>query len=121
MFAAHPATGERLLGLIDVAYYLVFVGFVLVTTRLQAPRAYVGFEMGAQIEEALTRLGGLLLVMGLLHAVTLMALPVVGLVFTSTRAGVKLPRWITVLLVVVAAWLGLQALVSLFALLGQTG
>jgi hypothetical protein len=121
VFAAHPPTGELLLRLIDVAYYLVFTGFVLVSTRLQAPDAYLSFGIGTQIEEALARVGGLLLVMGLLHAVTLLALPVVGLVFTSTRASAKLPRWLTVVLVIAAIWITLQAIVGFFAIVGQAG
>lgn len=121
VFAAHPPTGALLLRLLDVAYYLVFTGFVLVSTRLQAPDAYLGFEMGTQIEEALARIGGLLLVMGVLHAATLMALPAVGLVFTTTRAGTRLPRWLAVVLVVAAGWMAIQVVAGFFALLGQGG
>jgi hypothetical protein len=121
VFAAHPPAGERLLRLLDVAYYLVFFGYVLVSTRLGAPEAYLDFELGGQIEEALARIGGLLIVMGVLHAITLLALPVVGLVFTATRSGARLPKWLTVILVLVAVWVALQAVGGFLAIVGQSG
>jgi hypothetical protein len=100
VFAPERATGDRLLPLMDAAFYLVFIGYVLVTTRLTAPVPYVFYVPGEQIGEAAIRIGGLLLMMGVMHAVTLMALPLVALIFNSTRVGAKLPRWVTVLLIV---------------------
>ena len=110
VFRAHPPAGERMLRLLDVAYYLAFAGYVLVTTRLHAPDAFVNAELGGQIEEALWRIGGLLIVMGILHAITLMSLPLVGLVFTTNRYGGKLPRWVMVVLLVASMWVAFQVL-----------
>ncbi len=108
VFRAHPSTGPRLLGLLDVAYVLLFVGYLLVTTRLGIPDAYAQFRIGDQIEEAAVRIGGLLLVMGVMHALTLMVMPLVGLVFTANRRRRRLPRWVTILLLVASAWVAAQ-------------
>lgn len=94
-----PPAGTRLLVLLDVAYYLVFSGFMLVTVRFEAPRSFRLYDAGDQLEEVAIRIGGLLLIMGLLHAATLMVLPLIGLVYNSNRTGRRLPRWIAVGLV----------------------
>ena len=99
MFVSSPATGLSLLKLLDVAYYLVATGYLLITTRLGVPTAYQLIDAGDQLEDAVMRIGGLLLLLGLLHALNLMALPLIALVFNSTRRGVPLPRWINVILV----------------------
>jgi hypothetical protein len=90
----------RFLAILDVAYYLVFCGYILVTARLAAPASYVLHAVGSQIEEAAARIAGLLLVMGLLHAATMTALPIVALVRTATNRGAQLPRWVTLMVIV---------------------
>lgn len=112
-----PQTGPRLLQLLDVAYYLVFSGYVLSTIRMTAPAAYSLWQVGQQLQEASIRTGGLLLLMGLLHATTLMAMPLIGLVFNSTQKGRKLPGWVTVVLIIAGA----QIALSLPVLLGLAG
>ena len=117
IFGRGGATGERLLQLLDVAYYLVFSGYILVTARFAAPSAFHLYAVGAQVEEALWRIGGLLLIMGVLHALTLVTMPVIGLVFNTTRTGRRLPRWVTILLVlagVAAVWQGIGIVAALF-------
>lgn len=106
IFTASPETGGRLLRLLDVAYYLVFGGYVLVTVRMSAPISYTLWRAGDQISEAAARMGGLLLAMGALHAVTVAVLPLVGLVFNTTRTGGRLPRWVVILLGVIGVVVG---------------
>ena len=77
-------------------------------------------DFGDQVEDALIRVGGLLLTMGVMHGLTLVALPLVALVFNSTRAGRKLPRWLTVVLVVVGILIAVEALGAALGLLGAT-
>lgn len=81
----------RLLRLLDIAYGLVFAGYILLTTR-------VGGEnlIEEQLADAALRVGGLLLLMGVLHALTLMALPVAALIDNATRRGRPLPRWLVI-------------------------
>lgn len=82
VFRLDPDTGRRFLRLLDVAYYLVFSGYTLVTVQLvdlSRPVA-LGLLMSMSVE----RLGGLLLLIGVLHAATIAALPALGLVFSSS-------------------------------------
>lgn len=117
ILAAEPAMATALLRLLDVAYYLLFAGYVLVTARLSAPDAFQLAHLGTQVEEAAMRLGGLLLVMGVLHTATFMVLPLIGLVINANRTGRPLPRWVVVLLVALAIGMALQV-PSVLGLLG---
>ena len=108
-----PSLPSSLLRLLDVAYLLVFGGYILVTTYFDFGPSTTG--VAEQVENLFARVGGLVLTMGLLHAATIMTLPMVALVSNSTRVGRKLPRWIIAILVIVGlgvGLLGLQALVG---------
>jgi len=118
LFVTSPTTASHLLPLLDISYYLVFVSYVLASARFETPLSFVNGHIGQQVYEFLARVGGLLLAMGLLHSVTFMVLLLIALVFNSTRRGTKLPRWINIIVVVVAAMGGL---VTLLILLGVAG
>jgi hypothetical protein len=108
-----PTMPSSLLRLLDVAYLLVFGGYILLTTYFDFGRSTIG--VAQQVEELFRRVGGLVLTMGLLHAATIMVLPLIALVSNSTRVGRKLPRWVVVILVLAGLGvgvLGLQALVG---------
>jgi hypothetical protein len=135
VFRSNRETSGRFLALLDIAYYLVFAAFVLMTTSLSAPSEWSG-RLGPLVEHELARIGGLLLVMGILHALTIASLPVMGLVFASNwrradrnalGAGAPEPapgaeradRVATIIVWVVAAVLALQVILFLVpALLG---
>jgi hypothetical protein len=119
VFSTDHDAAARLLRLLDFSYALLFGGYALVTVRLAPPLSYSLAHIGDQLQEAAIRIGGLLLVMGVLHAVTLVVLPLVGLVFHANRLGARLPRWVTILLAVGAVGLGLQMLLSLPIALGR--
>jgi heme/copper-type cytochrome/quinol oxidase subunit 2 len=82
VLGASRETGMQVLRLLDIAYYLVFGAYIVMTLQFTPPRHLPFFDR--QFADALLaevqRLGGLLLLMGLLHVVLLLALPVVGLV-----------------------------------------
>ncbi len=118
LFVTSGSVGGHLLRLLDVAYYLVFAGYVLLSAVFEAPRPYLTGRLGDQVWEALARIAGLLLAMGILHAITFMALPLIALVFNSTRAGVRLPRWVVFILLLAAVP---TALFVLLAILGAAG
>ncbi len=109
VFRANPETGERFIRLLDVAYYLTFGGYVLLTTQFERP-IEATLKLGEQVQSGLGRMGGLLLLMGLLHGVTVVVLPFIGLIFTATWHRRPLARWINVLLIVGAALIGAQVL-----------
>ena len=123
-----PATATAILRLLDVAYVLIVGGFILMTVDFDFESS-TGFRANCvlsavqchtvqgQIEDACIRLGGLVLVMGILHAVTIIVLPVVALISNSTRVGRALPRWLVVLLLIASVPIALQALMALVGLL----
>jgi len=123
-----PATATALLRLLDVAYVLVYGGFILMTVDFDFESSSgTAFDcilsavechtVQAQIGDACIRLGGLVLMMGVLHAATIVVLPIVALISNSTRVGRALPRWLVILLVLATVPIALQALLALIGLL----
>ena len=77
VFRANPRTGKSYLVLTDVAYYLIFASFIIFTTNFVAPANWVD-STAEQLEGEFARIGGILLLMGILHSLNILALPVVG-------------------------------------------
>jgi hypothetical protein len=84
VFRANPRTGKSYLVLTDVAYYLIFTSFVLFTVTFVEPDDWVN-STGAQLKHEVARIGGILLIMGILHAANVVALPVIGGLLSSNR------------------------------------
>ena len=84
MFRANPRTGKSYLVLTDVAYYLIFTSFILFTITFVEPTDWVD-STGNQLKHEVARVGGILLIMGVLHAANVVALPIIGRLLTSTR------------------------------------
>lgn len=82
VFRSHVATSQRFLALLDIAYYLIFSAYILMSLSFAANPDWGG-RLSAQLEEELIRVGGLFLLMGILHAITIATLPVMGLIFAS--------------------------------------
>jgi len=86
VFRTHPITGDRFLGLLDVAYYLVFTAYIVLWLYFEPSLEWLGpTGLSRQLEQSLGRVGGLLLLMGVMHGVMIFAMPFIGLVFASTR------------------------------------
>jgi hypothetical protein len=69
---------------LDVAYYLVFSAFVVIETRVVPREEWLGPDgTGVHFEWVAARIGQMLLLMGVLHAITIAVLPVLGVVFSS--------------------------------------
>jgi hypothetical protein len=84
VFRANPRTGKSYLVLTDVAYYLIFSAFVLFTVTLVEPRDW-SRSTGEQLQDELARVGGILLIMGVLHAANVVALPLIGRLLSSNK------------------------------------
>lgn len=96
VFHLSPETGARFLAVLDVAYYLFFSGLLLVDADVWNLGSEV--PLAAGLEEAAWNVGLFLVVMGVLHAVNIASLPVLGLIFNATtrrvlraRAGADAP------------------------------
>ena len=77
VFKANPRTGKSYLVLTDVAYYLIFTAFILFTVTFVAPVNW-RVTTGNQLKHEFGRVGGILLIMGILHAANVVALPIIG-------------------------------------------
>lgn len=137
VFASGPDTGRRVLRLLDIAYYLVLGAFVIITLQFEPPTDF-NATLPGWLEFQKVRLGGLLLVMGLLHAGLIVTLPVVGLIHAANSRRIRIAggaesrdRWldrldgaITVVAWVLAGLLILQvvgAVLNGLVLLGGSG
>lgn len=133
LWTASPSTPTALLRLLDVAYLLVFTGYILLTAEFAATgtvpaRRFECFafdvtchSIGTQLESAAQRVGGLLLTMGILHAITLGVLPAVALVSNSTRLGRRLPKWLVIAFAVLGVLVFVQVLPAVVALVIGAG
>lgn len=84
VFRANPRTGKSYLVLTDVAYYLIFTSFVLFTVTFVEPDDW-SKSTGAQLKGEVARIGGILLIMGILHAANVVALPIIGRLLSSNK------------------------------------
>ncbi len=78
VFRANPRTGKSYMVLMDIAYYLIFAAYILVTTTFERPDDWGETVTAAQMETVLIRLGGMLLIMGVLHGLNVLSLPIIG-------------------------------------------
>jgi hypothetical protein len=119
MFRSNGPMGSALLRVLDVAFYLVFAGYILLSVDLDAPLPSVA--LADQLGDASIRIGGLLLAMGMLHAITFMFIPVLALIHNSTRTDTALPRWVTILVIIVGGAVAVPVLPILIGLLAGAG
>ena len=84
VFRANPRTGKSYLVLTDVAYYLIFTSFVLFTVSFVEHKDWVD-STGQQLKAEVGRVGGILLIMGILHAANVVALPIIGGLLSSNK------------------------------------
>ena len=84
VFRANPRTGKSYLVLTDVAYYLIFTSFIFFTVTF-VEKIDWRRSTGAQLKEELARIGGILLIMGILHAANVVALPIIGGLLSSNK------------------------------------
>ena len=85
VFRANPRTGKSFIVLMDVAYYLVFFAYILFTVRFEPEPKWEETVNAAQLQGSTIRLGGILLIVGLLHGLNVLTLPIMGRIFTLNR------------------------------------
>jgi len=89
VFHDNPLTGKSYIVLTDVVYYLIFAAYILFTLSV-APRqgwqnTFSGLVSAEQVTHELTRVGGILLVIGILHGLNIVLMPVLGRLFSLNR------------------------------------
>jgi hypothetical protein len=85
VFRSNPSTGKSFIVLTDFAYYLIFSAYILFTTTIEPPREWTPDVGAEQIQTTIVRIGGILLIIGLLHGLNLLVLPIIGRLLTLNR------------------------------------
>ena len=85
VFRANPRTGKSFIVLTDVAYYLIFFSYILFTVSYEPKGSWDDVVGAPQLQHETARLGGILLIIGILHGVNLLALPIMGRLLTLNR------------------------------------
>ncbi len=86
VFEDNPQTGKSYIVLTDIVYYLIFAAYILFTVTFQ-PR---GVDWGTTVSAAqagfeAARIGGILLIIGVLHGLNIILMPVLGRLFSLNR------------------------------------
>ena len=85
VFRANPSTGKSFIVLMDFAYYLIFGAYVLLTLTFQTQSSWAPTVNAAQFKDETMKVAGILLLMGVLHGVNLLILPIIGRLLMLNR------------------------------------
>ena len=84
VFRSNPRTGKSYLVLMDVAYYLIFFAYILFFVTFEPSREWERSN-AAVLQDEVVRVAGMLLLMGALHGLNVLSLPLVGRLLGMSR------------------------------------
>jgi hypothetical protein len=89
VFHDNPLTGKSYIVLTDIVYYLIFAAFILFSLHV-SPQANwhndISEKVSAeQVTWELGRIGGILLIIGILHGLNIVLMPILGRLFSLNR------------------------------------
>ncbi len=89
VFHDNPLTGKSYIVLTDIVYYLIFTAYILFGMHF-APQSewnndVTGLVTAEQLTFSAARVGGILLVIGILHGLNIVLMPVLGRLFSLNR------------------------------------
>jgi len=85
VFLDNPLTGKSYIVLTDIVYYLIFAAYIMFTVNF-APGSDWGDDVTAnQLKVETARIGGILLIIGVLHGLNIVLMPVLGRLFSLNR------------------------------------
>ena len=85
VFRTNPRTGKSYIVLTDIVYYLIFSAYILFTIRLEPEPQWFGVVRAEQVQLVVYRLAGILLIIGVLHGINIVLMPVLGRLFSLNR------------------------------------
>lgn len=85
VFRLNPRTGKSFIVLTDIAYYLIFGAYVPFTVHFAPEVGWDATVTTQQLQASVVRIGGILLILGLLHGLNLILLPIIGRLLTLNR------------------------------------
>jgi hypothetical protein len=84
VFHDNPRTGKSYIVLTDIVYYLIFAAYILFTVQVESPTSTGEVDAGF-VRQELVRLGGILLIIGVLHGLNIVLMPMLGRLFSLNR------------------------------------
>jgi hypothetical protein len=90
VFHDNPLTGKSYIVLTDVVYYLIFTAYILFTVRFEPDNSWSSTNLvttatAGQLKFEVERIGGILLIIGVLHGLNIVLMPVLGRLFSLNR------------------------------------
>ena len=90
VFHDNPLTGKSYIVLTDIVYYLIFSAYILFTVRVAPDSDWSVVQpiedvTAGQVTWELSRIGGILLIIGILHGLNIVLMPVLGRLFSLNR------------------------------------
>jgi hypothetical protein len=85
VFKANPLTGKSYIVLTDIVYYLIFTAYILFTSRFEPDTGWRATVTASQAQVSVFRVAGILLIIGVLHGLNIVLMPVLGRLFSLNR------------------------------------
>ena len=90
VFHDNPLTGKSYIVLTDVVYYLIFAAYIMFTVRFEPEKSWSDTNLvidatAGQLKFEVERIGGILLIIGILHGLNIVLMPVLGRLFSLNR------------------------------------
>lgn len=89
LFTNSPGAGRSFLALGDVAYYLIFLSYAFFTTSFDS---LSGETFTDQAQRSVNKLAGLMLIMGVMHGLNLLLLPVLAKLVPTSHDDPESPQ-----------------------------
>lgn len=85
VFRDNPMTGKSYIVLTDIVYYLIFGSYILFTIRFEPAGNWAESVSAAQLQHETARVAGILLIIGVLHGLNIVLMPVLGRLFSLNK------------------------------------
>ncbi|MEO7268869.1 MAG: hypothetical protein ABIW49_06660 [Knoellia sp.] len=90
VFHDNPLTGKSYIVLTDIVYYLIFTAYILFSILVAPHEEWSSVDpittvTAGQVTYELSRIGGILLIIGILHGLNIVLMPVLGRLFSLNR------------------------------------
>lgn len=89
VFHDNPQTGKSYIVLTDVVYYLIFTAYIFFTVQFAPQEGWnnhiTEVVTAEQLGYEVARIGGILLIIGVLHGLNIVLMPVLGRLFSVNR------------------------------------
>ena len=85
VFHDNPQTGKSSIVLTDIVYYLIFTAYVMFTVHFGPSPDWAQDVNAAELSTETARIGGILLIIGVLHGINIVLMPFLGRLFSLNR------------------------------------